>query len=132
MNQNIFSTAEAFHNGFFYFIESLSTMTLDAAGKRDLMEGTNAAWELRDDVLSFGAGLNDSAGDFLDKSQKMAIEKFLKEVSALPQTSLSTDQNVMSHIKWMQIRVSAENLIALLACPIEKNQVFFEKYKAAK
>lgn len=127
MSENSLSTAEAFHNGFFYFLESLSTMALDADKKHEVMASANAAWELQQDVLAFGAAVINCADAFLDQSQKVAIEQFLEEVKSLPPTALSGGENAMNHPHWVQLGVGAAHLIALLASPIEENQAFFKK-----
>lgn len=127
MSENSLPVAEAFHNGFFYFVESLSTMALDAVKQREVMADANAAWELQHDVLEFGEAVKSGAGSFLDQSQKAAIERFLEEVKSLPPAALSAGEDAMNHPRWVQLRVGAARLIALLAAPIEENRAFFKK-----
>lgn len=129
MSENSLSTTEVFHNDFFYFVESLSMMTLDAARKRDVMASASAAWELQHDVMEFGAAVKSGAGGFLDQSQNAALERFLEEVKDLPSAVLSSGGDALSHPRWAQIRVGAAHLMELLALPIAENQAFFKKYK---
>ena len=127
MSKNSLSDAEAFHNNFFYFVESLNTLALGAAKQCEVMGGSNVAWELQHDVLEFGESARNCAGAFLNQLEREEIDRLLADVKCLPPAALSGGEDAMNYPRWAQLRIEAARLIALLAAPIEDNCTFFKK-----
>ena len=127
MSENSLSTVEAFHNGFFYFVESLSTMALDAAKQCEAMAGVNAAWELQNDVLDHGKAVLNCAGSFLAQEERAGIVALLAKVEKLSSAAIGSDAEALHHPEWDALRNEAARLLIRLARSIAENQAFFEK-----
>jgi len=57
VKNELMSLEESFHNCFFYFMEAVDVLALDAAGQCEVMGNFNVAWEIQHDVLDDGVSL---------------------------------------------------------------------------
>lgn len=126
MNTGALFDDEAFHNCFFYFIEALDVMAMDAVSQCKAMNDFNVAWEIQHDVLDAGAALQKWPGIYLCRSEKDELGKLLAAVSALPPTALlGASKEVMNHSAWSTLRRGAAQLLKQLEKPIQRNHEFF-------
>ena len=127
MNQAL-SDDEAFHNCFFYFVEALGVMSMDAVAQCKAMNNVNVAWEIQHDVLDAGIALQKWPALYLNQAEKDEIGRLVAAVSALPSTALrSVNEASMQHPAWTELRRGAAQLLKKLERPIRKNREFFQK-----
>ena len=69
----IISDEESFNNSFYYFVEALNVLALEAAQQCKSNGGAHVAWEIQHDVLDNGIALTNWAGNYLSSGEKDAI-----------------------------------------------------------
>lgn len=125
MSENELSLIEALHNTFFYFVEGLGVMALDATKQKEQVGGAHAAWELQNDVLDSGETVLRCAGPFLSQSERMDVVSLLSKIRTLPPDALRSSDEALDHPAWEDLRREAAHLLARLGKPIAENLSFF-------
>lgn len=131
MNNELMSLEESFHNCYFYFMEAVGLLALDAAKQCEAMGNFNVAWEIQHDALDGGISLINWPIDYLSLSEKEAITRVTTLLKELPQEALLSDHmRAMSHSSWAELRWAAKRLIAQLEGSTKKNGQFFDKQRS--
>jgi hypothetical protein len=121
---------ESFHNCFFYFMEAVDALSLNAAEQCEVMDNFNVAWEIQHDVLDGGTSLINWPIDYLSQSEKDAIAHVITPLKELPDDALLSDNmRAMSHPSWADLRIAAKRLRVQLDDAVKKNRKFFDSQR---
>ena len=131
MNSEPMSLDESFHNCFFYFMQAVDVLSVDAAEQCKTMDDFNVAGEIQQDVLNDGVALINWPEAYLSMSEKNLIAQLLNMLAALPVDALLGQDNKkdMSHPAWADIRIAATALRAQLDNAVKRNRDFFDAVK---
>jgi hypothetical protein len=123
--------AESDQNGFFYFIEALEVLAMDAENQCETYGNYNTPWEIQHDVAG-SVGLAKSAALALTREQQEAIEDICQQLLLLPKTAIAPEGMVMTthagciagmrHPCWEPLRKKAKELLTLLAPAAAENR----------
>lgn len=124
-----------FENAFFYFVDTLRTLGLEADEQCEHLGNYNVPWELRHDFSEGAITITNASISYLDAEQAARVTKLVLALSALPDEAIAppgmlTDNHAgslmaMSHPSWGGIRRQAEELLQLLEPAIERNKKYF-------
>jgi hypothetical protein len=131
MDNEPMSVEESFHNCFFYFMQAVDVLSLDAVEQCEAMDNFNVAQEIQQDVHDDGTALINWPVTYLSLSERNAIAKLLSLLMELPEAALlrHDHKKAMSHPAWADLRIAAKGLRAQLENAIKKNCDFFNAVK---
>lgn len=126
---------ESFENAFHYFVQALDALSSDAAKQCSDMDNFNVPWELQRDAAGGGLGVLRLSAHYLSWSQAEGILDVVAALRRLPTEALYVSHlkmtgdvgclTAMNHPAWGPLRISATQLLKLLAPAIERNEAYF-------
>lgn len=124
-----------FENAFFYFVDALRTLGLEADEQCEQLGNYNVPWELRHDVSEGAIAITKARISYLDAEQTARVTEMVSALNALPDEAIAphgvlTDNHAgsliaMGHPSWGPIRRKAKELLQLLEPAIERNNKYF-------
>jgi len=124
---------ESHRTGFFYFVEALRILSLDADRQCEAMGNFNTPWEICDDI--YGGKYIDHPTIGLSKEHNKAIASLLSGLEKLPEDAIVSPGldmeshagciQAMRHPAWEPMRQEASRLIEILEPVIRKNHEYF-------
>ena len=126
------SLEESFHNCFFYFMEAVDVLSLDAAKQCEAMGNFNVAREIQQDVHDDGTALINWPVAYLSLGERDAIAQLITPLMELPEAALLRHEHkqAMSHPAWADLRIVAKRLRVQLDDAVKKNRAFFTSQRA--
>jgi hypothetical protein len=106
-------------------------MTLEPIELCNTWGNYNVAWELVSDLNADEDASISNPCSYLNTQQKQAIQSFLVSLGSIPQsvlvgaTSVSANQEAMSHPCWLPFKASASTLLKTLQPAAARNKAFF-------
>jgi hypothetical protein len=126
-----------FENGFFYFVDALKVLGLDAEAQCEEMGDYNVPWELQHDISEGGLAIARSPAGYLTSEQTNKVLELSSALNDLPKeaiappgtltTSHSGSLTAMNHAAWAPMRQMAAQLLQLLEPAIERNREYFSE-----
>jgi hypothetical protein len=131
-----------FENAFFYFVDALKTLALEADEQCEQMGNYNVPWELRHDVSEGAMAITQAPTSCLDVEQVSRVTELVSALNALPGGAIAppgtlTDNHAgslmaMEHPSWGPIRRQAAGLIRDLEAAIQRNNKYFSDFTSQK
>lgn len=129
------SEQDDFENGFFYFVDALKILEMNAEAQCEHVGNYNVPWELQHDVSGGGMALVRSPASYLTREQADKVIELSLALNGLPQEAMAppgllTSDHVgslmaMNHVSWAFMRQKAAQLLQLLDSAIQKNKSYF-------
>lgn len=125
------SLEESFEYSLHNFLQWLEVLTLEPIELCNAWGNYNVAWELVSDLNADGTAAISSPCGYLNEQQKKAIQSFIVSLGDIPKsvlvaaTSISANQEAMSHPCWLPFKVSASALITTLEPVAIRNKAYF-------
>lgn len=122
---------ESFEYSLHNFLQWLDVMTLEPVELCNAWGNYNVAWELVSDLNSDGNAAISNPYSYLNAYQKEEIQRFLASLENIPQsvlvgaTSVSANQEAMSHPCWLPFKASASALLKTLEPAATTNRAYF-------
>ena len=122
---------ESFEYSLHNFLQWLDVMTLQPVELCNVWGNYNVAWELVSDLKSDGNAAISNPYSYLNAYQKEEIQRFLGSLANIPQsvlvgaTSVSANQEAMSHPCWLPFKGSASALLKTLEPAATRNKAYF-------
>lgn len=122
---------ESFEYSLHNFLQWLEVMTLEPIELCNAWGNYNVAWELVSDLNTDGGASISSPCSYLNVQQKQAIQSFLASLGNIPKsvlvgaTSVSANQEAMSHPCWLPFKASASALLKTLQSAATRNKAYF-------
>ena len=131
MGNEPMSLDESFHNCFFYFMQAVDVLSLDAEKQCEAMGNFNVAWEIQHDVRDGAAALINWPIGYLSLTEQDAVSQIALFLGELPEAALLPDHmQAMSHPAWVDLRIAAKRLRVQLDDAVKKNREYFKKKMA--
>lgn len=129
------SEQDDFENGFFYFVDALKILEMNAEAQCEHVGNYNVPWELQHDVSEGGMAIVRSPASYLTPEQADKVTELSVALNGLPQEAIAppgmlTSDHVgslmaMNHASWAPMRQQATQLLQLLDSAIQKNKSYF-------
>ena len=122
---------EAYEHCMFNLLQWLHVMTLQPVELCNAWGNYNVAWELVNDLKTDGNCTITMPCSSLTGGQKKMVEDFLDSLNKIPKallvsaTSVSANQEAMSHPCWLPYRESAAALLLELEAVASRNKEYF-------
>ena len=118
----------SFQNSFFYFLQAVDILSLDALKQCETMGNFNVAWEIQHDVCENASALLNWPISYLTDAEKGAVSQVVEILGKLPEGALASNNNLaMNHPAWAELRIAAKQLQTQLAAAVRSNLEFFSK-----
>lgn len=125
------SIEESFEYSLHNFLEWLRVMTLEPIALCNAWGNYNVAWELVADLKNDGDSVVTMPCSYLSEKQRQDVRGFLDSLANIPKellvsaTSVSANQEAMSHPCWVPYRSAASSLLRSLESAAVRNQGYF-------
>lgn len=112
---------DAYANNYHYFQDSLVVLGKDAEAQCQSMNYFNVAWEIKDEIISNGYAVLNTADTQLSEQQKDRIKRLLENVANIPDSVINVPNSKEAHLRamnnpcWVPLRLQAKQLVSALA-----------------
>ncbi|ANQ84334.1 hypothetical protein dqs_1280 [Azoarcus olearius] len=128
---DVITPEESFEYSLHNFLQWLEVMTMEPVELCNAWGNYNVAWEFVSDLNTDGNAAITSSCSYLSEDQKQEIQSFLATLNSIPKsvlagaTSVSANQEAMSHPCWLPFKKSASALLKTLEPAAIKNRAYF-------